>query len=101
MDHFRASRTGLTNPGRPVQRDAGHAARAAHRDTARALLERGADVHRLNDRGQSALAAATFKQDTEVVRTLLAAGADPDEGNPSARATTQFFDLPEMAKLFE
>lgn len=76
------------------------AAYHGHLDTVRALLDRGADVHRLNDRGQSALAAATFRQDTEIVRALLAGGADPDEGSPSARATTRFFDLPEIAELF-
>ena len=71
-----------------------------HPDTVRALLERGADVTRTNQRGQDALTSATFKQDAESVRALLAAGADPDAGTPSARATAQYFDLTEMAKLF-
>jgi len=70
-----------------------------HSDTVRALLERGADTERLNDRGQTALVAAVFKQST-AVDDLLAAGADPALGSPSAVATADFFDLPEMrAKL--
>jgi len=68
-------------------------------ETVRVLLERGADTERLNDRGQTALVAAVFKQ-SAAVDDLVAAGADPDLGSPSARATAQFFDLPEMvAKL--
>jgi uncharacterized protein len=37
-----------------------------------------------------------FKQSTETVTRLLAAGADPDAGSPSARATAVFFELPAM-----
>lgn len=55
------------------------------------LAERGADVDRLNDRGQSPLAGAVFKAEDEVVATLLASGADPDAGTPSARATAEMF----------
>jgi ankyrin repeat protein len=75
------------------------AAYRGHVDTVAALLERGADHSRINDRGQSPLAAAVFKQSAGAVRALLAAGADPDAGSPSARATAQFFDLPEMSAL--
>jgi ankyrin repeat protein len=75
------------------------AAYRGHADTVAALLERGADHGRINDRGQSPLAAAVFKQSADSVRALLAAGADPDAGSPSARATAQFFDLPEMTAL--
>jgi ankyrin repeat protein len=75
------------------------AAYRGHADTVAALLERGADHGRINDRGQSPLAAAVFKQSADAVRVLLAAGADPDAGSPSARATAQFFELPEMTAL--
>ena len=75
------------------------AAYRGHTDTVAALLERGADHARINDRGQSPLAAAVFKQSADSVRALLAAGADPDAGRPSARATAQFFDLPEMTAI--
>ena len=59
----------------------GHAAVVA------GLAERGADVDRLNDRGQAPLAGAVFKGDDLV----LAHGADPDAGSPTARATAQMF----------
>ncbi|MFC7405576.1 ankyrin repeat domain-containing protein [Georgenia alba] len=70
-------------------------------ETVAALLERGADVERLNDRGQTALICAVFRQDPEIVRLLTAAGADPDGGTPSARATAEYFQLPEMSALLE
>jgi ankyrin repeat protein len=63
------------------------------------LLARGADHTRANDRGQTALAAAVFRSSTEAVAALLAAGADPDHGTPSAAETATFFDLPAMAAL--
>jgi ankyrin repeat protein len=66
----------------------GHAAVVA------GLAERGADVNRLNDRGQSPLAGAVFKGEDDVVATLLANGADPDAGSPSARATAEMFGRP-------
>ena len=52
-------------------------------------------------RPQTALAAATFKQSAESVKALLAAGADPEQGNQSALATATFFELPEMLKLLQ
>jgi hypothetical protein len=42
-----------------------------------------------------------FRQSAETVEHLMAAGADPDAGQPSARATAAFFDLPEMTALLE
>ena len=55
---------------------------------------RGADVDRVNDRGQAPLADAVFKGEDEVVATLLGLGADPDAGTPSARATAEMFGRP-------
>lgn len=63
------------------------------------LLAHGADHARVNDRGQTALAAAVFRQSTDTVQALLDAGADPDHGQPSARATAEFFGLPAMTEL--
>jgi ankyrin repeat protein len=48
------------------------------------LLQHGADPNRLNDRGQSPLAGAVFKNEREVIRALLAGNADPRVGEPSA-----------------
>ena len=70
-----------------------------HPGTVTALLEQGADPNRVNDRGQSALSAAVFRQNADTVKALLAAGADPDGGTPSAVATAEFFNHPEMAAL--
>lgn len=75
------------------------AAYYGHPDTVAALLARGADPARTNDRGQTALSAATFAQSADSVTALLGAGADPDQGIPSARATADYFDLPEMGAL--
>lgn len=77
------------------------AAYHGHPETVGTLLDRGADHSRANDRGQTALAAAVFRQSTDSVGRLLAAGADPDAGGPSARATAQFFELPEMVELLD
>lgn len=70
-----------------------------HPETVRVLLERGADVSRINDRGQTALGAAVFRRNATSVDLLLAAGADPDQGARSARDIAQFFELPEMLAL--
>ncbi|WP_028638321.1 ankyrin repeat domain-containing protein [Nocardioides sp. URHA0032] len=58
------------------------------------LAERGADVDRLNDRGQSPLTGAVHQRRDAVVRTLLGLGADPDHGTPSARATAEAVGRP-------
>lgn len=64
------------------------------------LAGRGADVNRLNDRGQSPLAGAVFKAEPEVVAALLAHGADPDSGQPSARDTAQMFGQTDLLERF-
>lgn len=72
------------------------AAYHGHAALVEALAQRGADVNRQNDRGQSPLAGAVFKRSDEVIRALIAFGADPDAGEPSARAAAEMFgvDLP-------
>ncbi|MGH3383236.1 MAG: ankyrin repeat domain-containing protein [Nocardioidaceae bacterium] len=72
------------------------AAYHGHAETVSALVARGADVDQLNDRGQSPLAGVVFKGEDAVVRVLLDAGADPDLGTPSARATAQLFERPDL-----
>jgi ankyrin repeat protein len=67
------------------------AAYHGHADVVDGLARHGADVNRLNDRGQSPLAGAVFKGEDEVVRVLLRHGADPDAGSPTARATAEMF----------
>lgn len=61
-----------------------------------ALIERNADVNVLNNRGQSALTSSIFMQNEEISRKLLDAGADPDLGPQSARATISAMGLDTM-----
>lgn len=65
------------------------------------LLARGADPNRTNDRGQTAVAAALFARSASAVTALLRAGADPHHGSPSAWATVEHFDLPDMRAVLE
>lgn len=59
--------------------------------TVRLLHEKGADINRCNDRGQSPLAGAIFKNETETIKTLIELGADPRAGIPSAIHTARIF----------
>ncbi|WP_394619971.1 ankyrin repeat domain-containing protein [Lentzea sp. JNUCC 0626] len=70
-----------------------------HPDTVRALLERGADTGRVDDRGQTALGAAVFRRSELTAGLLLDAGADPALGPRSALDIARHFDLPEMLAL--
>lgn len=62
-----------------------------HVPLSRLLLSHGADPNRLNDRGQSPLAGAVFKNEKEIVDILLEAGADVDLGQPSAWEAVELF----------
>lgn len=62
-----------------------------HSPLVRLLLSHDANPNTLNDRGQSPLAGAVFKNETEVVEALLEGGADPDHGTPSAMEAIVLF----------
>ena len=62
-----------------------------HAPLSRLLISHGADPNRLNDRGQSPLAGAVFKNENEIVDLLLQAGADVDLGRPSAWEAVELF----------
>lgn len=62
-----------------------------HASLSRLLLSHGAEANRLNDRGQSPLAGAVFKDEKEIVDLLLEAGADVDLGRPSAWEAVELF----------
>ena len=53
------------------------------------LVNHGADPNRLNDRGQSPLAGVVFKNERDVIKILLEAGADPEVGEPTALEATR------------
>lgn len=76
------------------------AAYHAHPGAVNLLIERGADVDRLNDRGQSPLAGAVFKGAEEVVRALVAAGADPYVGYPTADDAARMFGRDDYQQLW-
>jgi ankyrin repeat protein len=77
------------------------AAYHGHAAVVSALAARGADVNVPNDRGQTPLAGAVFKDSAEVVTVLLDAGANPDLGTPSARESAAFFGKTELAAMFD
>ena len=77
------------------------AAYHGHPQTVAALLERGADPNRANDRGQTPLAGAVFKAERAVIGALLHAGADPTAGSPSAVETARMFGNDNLVTLFE
>lgn len=74
------------------------AAYYGHEGTAVELIERGADVDRHNNRGQTPLAGAVFKNETAIIDLLLSADADPLAGSPSALETARFFEREELAR---
>ncbi|WP_374928298.1 ankyrin repeat domain-containing protein [Kytococcus sedentarius] len=63
------------------------------------LLERGADTGRINDAGQTPVAAAVFRQREDLVRMLVAAGADPSLGPKNAHVIAEYFGLEAMGRL--
>lgn len=76
------------------------AAYHGHLDTARMLVEKGADLDILNDRGQSIVAGAVFKGFDDVVKLLAESGADLAAGQPNAIEAARMFHREEMLKLF-
>ena len=72
------------------------AAHSGHRQVATLLLDKGANPN-ANDIGYTALHAAVLKSDLELVKALLARGANPDsqmtKGTP-VRRNSQDFELP-------
>jgi uncharacterized protein len=69
-----------------------------HEATVAAPIERGADVNRHNNRGQTPLAGAVFKNETLIMELLLEADANPLAGSPSALDTARFFGKEELAR---
>ena len=74
------------------------AAYKGHAETVAMLAARGADVNKLNDRGQSPLAGAIFKKEEAVIEALIEAGASPTAGTPSAVDTAILFGQSGLAE---
>jgi ankyrin repeat protein len=69
-----------------------------HESAVASLIARGADVNRHNNRGQTPLASAVFKNDTTIMELLLRADADPHTGSPSALETARYFGKEQLAR---
>lgn len=67
------------------------AAYHGHAELVRGLAQVGADVDKLNQRGQSPLAGAIFKKYDAVIDALIALGADPRAGQPDAIDSARMF----------
>jgi ankyrin repeat protein len=72
-----------------------------HEPAVAALIARGADVDRHNNRGQTPLAGAVFKNDTTIIEMLLSVDADPLAGSPSALETARFFEREGLARQLQ
>ena len=77
------------------------AAYNGHAELVKGLIERGADVNRANDRGQSPLAGVVFKGYDEIARILIEHGADPHGGTPTAVQTAQMFNKTQLLALMQ
>ncbi len=62
-------------------------------ETARMLLQAGAEPDRRNDRGQTPLGGVAFKGETQIVSLLLQHGADPDADNGGGMTPIMFASL--------
>jgi hypothetical protein len=67
------------------------AAYNGHVEIVKMLAEKGADVNALNGLGQSPLAGAIFKGESEVVKALIELKADPRVGHPTAVDSAKMF----------
>ena len=65
------------------------------------LLARGADVDRLDDRGQSALMIAAERGHADVVARLIQAGADPLKENKEGKRALDLAANPKIRALLE
>ena len=72
-----------------------------HASAVAVLIAHDADVDRHNNRGQTPLAGAVFKNEMSIMELLLRADADPLAGAPSALETARFFGKEEVARLLQ
>lgn len=70
-----------------------------HADLVKGLIELGAQVDRLNGRGQSPLSGAVFKNHLGVVKVLIDNGADIRAGRPDSVQTAAMFKRVECCEM--
>jgi uncharacterized protein len=75
------------------------AAYNGHAELTRGLIEKGADINRVNDRGQSPLAGVVFKGYDEIATILAEKGADPRLGTPTAIQTARMFNKTQLLSV--
>ena len=72
-----------------------------HAELVRGLLEREAETDRMNDRGQTALSCAVFRQNEEITAALLQGGADAHLGPQNPYAVIEMFGLENMRAVVD
>lgn len=72
-----------------------------HADLVAGLIAREADPDRMNDRGQTALSCAVFRQNEDITVQLLQAGADVHLGPQNPYAVIDMFGLENMRTVVE
>ncbi|GAA5987265.1 hypothetical protein JCM10908_001885 [Rhodotorula pacifica] len=77
------------------------AAYHGHPEAVTLLLKHGADPNRLNDRGQSPLSGAVYKNEGAVIEALLAGNASPFIGTPNAWVSAKMFGQKQWEARFE
>lgn len=75
------------------------AAYNGHSELTEGLVNRGADVNKVNDRGQSPLAGVVFKGYDRVAEILKNGGANPRLGTPTAIQTARMFNKTELLTI--
>lgn len=72
-----------------------------HADLVTGLIARDADPDRMNDRGQTALSCAVFRQNEDITVQLLKAGADAHLGPQNPYAVIEMFGLENMRAVID
>lgn len=74
---------------------------SGHLELSKALIEQGADINKLNVRGQAPIAGVLFKKEDEILDLLLDAGADPLAGHPNAIDSAKMFGRDDVLERLE
>lgn len=74
---------------------------SGHPELVDALIARGADVNKANNRFQTPLAGVIFKKEDAIIEALFEAGADPFIGTPNAVDTARMFGRDDLVAKFE